>query len=654
MCAQRERAGGSDSVEESDMQFHFDGYVSGDPRLGNRTARDPLDNAADEFDAIIVGAGPAGLVTAASLSAHPGVSFCLLEKRPGRLGIGQADGIQQRSVEMFQAFGFATSLLDEAAYEGEVSFWARGDGPVTALERRRVVIDDPDRLSEFPHVLANQARVLDYLTDFLGNSANPIAPSYGRAVTGLTIDAGSARPIRVTIGDDAAPALGRRVLRCRYLVGADGARSTVRHAVGIEMRGTEAMHAWGVMDVLVETDFPDLRRKCAIQGGDDGNLLLIPREGGYLVRMYVDLGETAGDHSVRQTPVEEVITSMQRILAPYTVDVRHVAWFSVYEVAHRVADNLAVPVAGPDGGEYYGGVFLLGDAGHTHSAKAGQGMNVSMQDGFNLGWKLGAVLTGTARPELLGTFESERLEVARDLIAFDREWSGLMSKHEESPEALADFYLKTWEFPAGLMTHYGPSPITDRSCDATVATGYPVGKRFHSALVTRCSDAKIVYLGHQHAVDGRWRVYVFEAAHGDDAAAELSFTREVGRAVTDAKPDELPAARDLCVCYLVLRQQASLVDFEEIDDLFRPSVGRFRLRNRENVFCTGTSSDVFVERGISDRGALVIVRPDQYVAGVYPLDDLPAAAEQLWRAVSGGDRLPPPRSPDDPDSADNP
>lgn len=615
------------------MQFHFDGYVSGDPRRGNRTARDPLDDAADEFDAIIVGAGPAGLVTAASLSAYPGVSFCLLEKRPGRLGIGQADGIQQRSVEMFQAFGFAGRLLEEAAHEGEVSFWSRGDGPDMTLERHRVVIDDPNRLSEFPHVLANQARVLDYLTDFLGNAPNPIAPSYGRAVTGIEVDGGE-RPISVTIEDDAAAGPGGRRLRCRYLIGADGARSTVRRAVGIEMRGTEAMHAWGVMDVLVETDFPDMRRKCAIQGGGDGNLLLIPREGGYLVRMYVDLGETAGDHAVRQTPVEDVIARTQHIMAPYTVEVRHVAWFSVYEVAHRVADDLAVPVAGPDGGEYHGGVFLLGDAGHTHSAKAGQGMNVSMQDGFNLGWKLGAVLTGRARPALLASYGSERLEVARDLIAFDREWSGLMSTQEESPEELADYYLRTWEFPAGLMTRYQDSAITDRSCDPAAATGYPVGKRFHSAPVTRCSDAKPVYLGHQHAVDGRWRVYVFEAARGADA--DLSWTGRIGAAVARAKPEAMSAVEDLCECLLVLRQKESVVDFDKIDGLFRPPVGRFRLRNWENVFCAGESNDVFAERGISERGALVIVRPDQYVAGVYTLDEADTAAAWLWRAASGG------------------
>ena len=85
-------------------------------------------------------------------------------------------------------------------------------------------------------------------------------------------------------------------VRAKYVVGCDGARSRVRDAIGAVPRGDFANHAWGVVDMLAVTDFPDIRLKAAIQSADEGNILLIPREGGYLVRLYVDLGEIDPDN----------------------------------------------------------------------------------------------------------------------------------------------------------------------------------------------------------------------------------------------------------------------------------------------------------------------------------------------------------------------
>src|SRR5699024_3886235 len=128
-------------------------------------------------------------------------------------------------------------------------------------------------------------------------------------------------------------------------------------------------------------------------------------------------------------------------------------------------------------------VFLTGDACHTHSAKAEQGMNVSMQDGFNLGWKLGSVLTGLADEDLLTTYSAERQPVAQQLIDFDREWSSLMARKPEEiedPKQLATYYLATAEFPSGFMTQYEPSVIIGTNAVQELAAGYPLGKRFKS------------------------------------------------------------------------------------------------------------------------------------------------------------------------------
>ena len=172
----------------------------------------------------------------------------------------------------------------------------------------------------------------------------------------------------------------------------------------------------------------------------------------------------------------------------------------MYEVGHRLTDRFD-DVLPEELGTRTPRVFITGDACHTHSAKAGQGMNVSMQDGFNLGWKLGHVLEGRSPESLLSTYSAERQVVAKNLIDFDKEWSTLMAKKPEefeNPSELEDFYVRTAEFPAGFMTEYSPSMVVaEPRRTRQLATGFPVGKRFKSAPVVRVCDANPVHLGHQ-------------------------------------------------------------------------------------------------------------------------------------------------------------
>ncbi len=447
------------------MHFHHHGYVSGDPRV-QPAAGVGLDRPAelpDVVDVLIVGTGPAGMVTAAQLSQFPGVTTRIVERRPGRLAIGQADGIQARSVETFQAFGFAERIIAEAYRITEMAFWKPDPADPSRIVRAARTLDDPAGISEFPHLIVNQARVLDYFAEFMAHAPTRMAPDYGYEFKALEVGEGE-YPVTVTLVHTSGPDAGQeRTVRAKYVVGADGARSRVRDSIGCTMAGDKANHAWGVMDVLANTDFPDIRTKCAITSGAGGSILLIPREGGHLFRMYVDLGVVPeGDAgAVRGTSIEQIIAKANAIIHPYTLDVRNVAWHSVYEVGHRLTDRFD-DVRPEDRGTRTPRVFITGDACHTHSAKAGQGMNVSMQDGFNIGWKLGHVLEGRSPETLLATYSAERQVVAKNLIDFDKEWSTLMAKKPEefdSPSQLEDFYVSTAEFPAGFMTQYAPSML---------------------------------------------------------------------------------------------------------------------------------------------------------------------------------------------------
>ncbi|UKA66460.1 FAD-binding monooxygenase [Arthrobacter sp. FW306-05-C] len=610
------------------MQFHHHGYVSGDPRVQpaagvglNRPEELP-----EEVDVLIVGTGPAGMLAAAQLSMFPNVTTRIVERRPGRLAIGQADGIQARSVETFQAFGFAERITAEAYRITEMAFWKPDPANHANIVRSARAVDDEMGISEFPHLIVNQARVLDYFAEFAANSPTRLKPDYGYEFQGLTVATEGDYPVTVTLLHTAGPNEGQeRTVRAKYVVGADGARSKVRQAIGCTMAGDQANHAWGVMDVLAVTDFPDIRTKCAIQG-EKGSILLIPREGGHLFRMYVDLGEVdpATHHAVRNTSIEQIIAKANDILHPYTLDVRNVAWHSVYEVGHRLTDRFD-DVLPADRGTRTPRVFITGDACHTHSAKAGQGMNVSMQDGFNIAWKLGHVLEGRSPESLLSTYSEERQVVAKNLIDFDKQWSSMMAKKPEEfedPSELEEFYVRTAEFPAGFMTQYAPSLIVGSSGHQDLAAGFPVGKRFKSAPVVRVGDTNPIHLGHHATADGRWRIYVFAdpALPGTGSATDklaewFANSPESPLAATPAGADP-DAWFDLKVVY---QQPHTAVEIGAVPAVFKPQVGPFKLTDYEKVYATDPKADIFDLRGVDRNGAVVVVRPDQYVASVLPL-----------------------------------
>jgi phenol 2-monooxygenase (NADPH) len=619
------------------VQFHHHGYVSGDPRIKpaagtglNRPAELP-----DEVDVLIVGSGPAGMLTAAQLAQFPDITTRIVERRDGRLAIGQADGIQARSVETFQAFGFAERIIAEAYRITEMAFWRPDTQDPTRIVRGGRAVDDTTGISEFPHLIVNQARVLDYFAEVAAYAPTRTTPDYGWDFQTLTVNDGDEYPVSVRLVRSAGPDLGaERTVRAKYVVGCDGARSKVRGAIGCTMAGDKANHAWGVMDVLAVTDFPDIRTKCAIQSHTGGSILLIPREGGHLFRMYVDLGVVPEDDNgaVRNTSLEQIIANANKILHPYTLDVRNVPWHSVYEVGHRLTDRFD-DVAPQDLGTRTPRVFITGDACHTHSAKAGQGMNVSMQDGFNIGWKLGHVLEGRSPESLLSTYSAERQVVARNLIDFDKTWSTMMAKKPEefeNPGELEDFYVRTAEFPAGFMTEYAASMITAAAVHQELAAGFPVGKRFKSAMASRVCDTNPVHLGHHATADGRWRIYVFAdaapagaASAVGDLAAWLSTSAESPLAATPPGGDP-DAWFDVKVIY---QQPHEEIDINAVPEVFKPRVGPFGLIDYEKIYGTVPGDDIFDVRGLSRDGVVVVVRPDQYVANVLPLTATSELAE---------------------------
>ena len=629
------------------MQFHLNGFRPGDPSIaepavGRESGPGPLP---EELDVLIVGCGPAGLTLAAQLAQFPEISTRIVEAKAGPLQKGQADGIAVRTVEVFEALGFSERVLKEAYWVNETSFWKPDDARPDVIVRSGRIQDTEDGLSEFPHVILNQARVHDFLLEAMVNAPTRMVPDYSWRLIDLSIDPttaregdGGSRPVSATlerVGPDREGEV--MTVRARYVAGCDGAHSTVRRSVGLAMQGDSANTAWGVMDVLAVTDFPDIRLKTLIRSTADGNLVIIPREGGYMTRIYTELarlgpGERIADLDIT---VDRVIDATRKVFRPYDFEVKEVAWWSVYEIGQRLCDRFDDVPPGEEG-RRLPHVFVVGDACHTHSPKAGQGMNVAIRDAFNLGWKLAGVLRGQSSAEILHTYSEERQAVAKELIDFDRVWAEMMTSATRSedgsegvdPGEFERYFARQGRYTAGTTIRYEPSVLTAESTHQSLAKGFPVGMRFHSAPVIRLADAKPVELGHVIDADGRWRLILF--GNRDDPASP-------GSAVTRlcdwlAEDSDSPVRRytpsgsdvdSVIDVRAVFQQGHRALAVGTMPPLLLPRKGRYDLHDYEKVFCPDLNRgpDVFDLRGVDrDRGCVVVVRPDQHVAHVLPLD----------------------------------
>lgn len=622
------------------MQFYKDGFRGGNPDVKqaapnrrNRGVNEPLP---EKVDVLIAGTGPAGLCLAAQLAQFPEIDTMIVERMPGNIIKGKADGINTRTMEMFQAFGFADKVKRETYWVNQTAFWMPDPANPEHIKRVGRVQDVADDSSEMPHILINQARLHELFLEVMKNSPSRLEPDYGWEVVGVTVDeTTNDHPVTVTLKDASGINWwATRTVRANYVVGCDGAHSAVRKAIGGQLHGDAAHQAWGVMDILANTDFPDVRQKCLVSSANEGNVLILPREGGYVFRMYVELDKLRPDERAAQRKLtqDDMIAAANRILRPYTLDVKEIVWWSIYDIGHSITDKFD---DAPEGSGRNPRVFTAGDACHTHSPKAGQGMNVSMQDTFNLGWKLVHVLQGRADPSLLRSYSNERLTEARRLVETDHEWARIMSAPTtqaerdgtEEPRIIRQFKANL-EFTGGTAVKYDPSYLFADGKHQALARGEEIGRRFHSAPVVRLADARQMQLGHVAEADARWRIYAFagkaDSSNPGSAIHRLADWLEQDPAspvVRHTRPGEdIDAVIDFRA---VFQQTFDQLAYENMPSLLKPRTGKLGLQDHEKVFCVDHkgAGDIFDMRGINrDTGCMIVVRPDQYVANVLPLD----------------------------------
>ena len=627
------------------MQYHLNGFRPGNYQIPDAVREPaplpPIVDLPQEVDVLIVGCGPAGLTMARQLSEFTDIKTCIVDQEPGPLLFGRADGISCRTIEIMEAFNSSEMIVKESYQLKQNAFWEPDNKHPENIKRTHKIADARLGLSEFIHSIVNQARLHEILLEGMENSVSHLVPHYSRQLVKMELDSSltqdlDAHPITASFErSDEAGANKVETVRARFVVGTDGARSVVRKSMSISLEGDSANKAWGVMDVLVVTDYPDIRVKSFIQSKENGAVMTIPREGGYLVRMYVELDLLDKDQRAADIKLTEkdIIAKMQLIFNPYTVDVKEVAWWSIYEVGQRVAEKFDDrPLDNAENLIPRG--FVAGDACHTHSPKGGWGLNTSLPDTFNLGWKLAAVLQGKSDPKLLQTYSPERRKVAQQLIEADRQLSKLVATRPTAKSGedqaktdttdIEKFMARQNGFVAGTAIEYYPSYICTGHENQELASGFKIGQRFHSAEAIRVSDGRCQHLGHLNKADGRWRIFVFGSTQNptdiaSDSAQLIHYLAESESSPVIKYTPEGTDIDSVIDVYGVFQQQDLAI--EEMPGFLWPAKGKYGLNDYEKVFYAEQDNDIYEQRGIDrSSGCMVVVRPDQHIANILPLN----------------------------------
>ena len=342
-----------------------------------------------QTEVLIVGAGPTGLSLACQLARY-GVDFVIVEKKEGVTSFSKAIGVHARTLEIYAQLGLAEKAVAEGAIAGKVRFLAAGE-----IRGEADLSDIGQGLSPYPYVLVlEQSKNEQLLYEFLQNQGKDVL--WQTELESFTQNETSVMAHVKHAGG------GAQMIEAKYLVGCDGPKSPVRHGLGLTYEGSTFERMFYVADAQIDwTLSHDALHVCF---APNSFVLFFPLKG---EKRYRIVGVFPEDFTKDEGDVlyEEIARQVKKE-TQLPLEISNVNWFSTYKVHTRRADKFSA-----------GRCFLAGDAAHTHSPVGAQGMNTGIQDAYNLAWKLGLVLKENADERLLETYNEERLENAKRLLA---------------------------------------------------------------------------------------------------------------------------------------------------------------------------------------------------------------------------------------------
>ena len=388
-------------------------------------------------EVLVVGAGPVGLTMAAELARH-GVRPRIIDKAPAPLPYCRAIGVTPRTLEVYDDMGIVDAMLS-------VGLWVEG---LRVIGPDGAVHDAIPDFSDLPYgpICVRQPESERVLAEHLATFG--VAPERGVALTALRQDEG-----RVVAALEHAD--GRREdIPAAYVVGCDGAHSTVRKALDIAFEGEAMPMGFMLGEVTMRPSPPrGFALRAVVPRPDDAPdmFIAVPVVGRdrFRVSSIAPVGD-AGDpgHGIsaeKPGPDISVLQAVADRLLPQKVTLSEMSWSSYFRISMRLAARYRE-----------GRVFLAGDAAHIHPPTGGQGMNTGIQDAYNLAWKLALVVRGVAGQALLDSYEAERRPVGADVIARTTEASLKLGRETTRDSRLAD---------TQILVAYPQSPIVGPGLD---------------------------------------------------------------------------------------------------------------------------------------------------------------------------------------------
>jgi 2-polyprenyl-6-methoxyphenol hydroxylase-like FAD-dependent oxidoreductase len=429
-----------------------------------------------EVDVLVVGAGPTGLTLAGLLRAM-GVTVRIIDRQLDRVRESRALAVQPRTLEVLRGLGLAQTLVERGNCASQLRLHA--DGRVVAVRLFDVGLED----TAYPFLLfVSQAETESVLNEHLAEQGVHVE----RGVEIVSFEAGE-EAVLCTLrhGDERTERL-----HARYLVGCDGAHSSVRHGAGIPFEGGAYPQTFALGDLEVDGDLERDVGHAFL--GVGGMLFFFPLARPATWRM---LGIRPPGSENDQQRAEPALTDLQAIADAFTggsLRLRDPVWLTYFRLHHRHAASYRA-----------GRVFLAGDAAHVHSPAGAQGMNTGIQEAWNLGWKLALVAKGIADQVLLDTYETERRPIGRFVLRFtDRAATIATSEsrilrllRSQLVPRLAPLVLRSTRARAygyrtlgQLRIHYRSSPAAEEG-EPALRRGPKPGDRLPDARISRDGQA---------------------------------------------------------------------------------------------------------------------------------------------------------------------
>jgi phenol 2-monooxygenase len=424
-----------------------------------------------------------------------GIKARIIDDRANRTATGRADGVQPKTIETLRQMRIAEPLLRKGVKIYDITFWKSTKEKSLHRTGREVHYPPVVDLLDPYILLVHQGMVEAIFEDDLRERGTVV--SRNTAFVDFDYTPMSIRPLTVNCRQDVNHA--KKSYATRYIVGCDGAHSKVRKCIpGATPVGSSTDAVWGVLDGVLETDFPDIWSKVVVNSDALGSVLMIPRERG-LTRLYIEIRPGAPEAVSNESSTQEFMQKRaQAIMHPYRLEWKSVEWFGRYKIGQRVAARFT---------DDQQRVFIAGDASHTHSPKAAQGMNTSIHDAWNLAWKLNFAIRGLAKPALLETYEQERQKIAKDLIDFDYEHANAFA--DGDPAALAANFTKNIAFVSGYGVSYEHNVLNVPSSKGPICGSLKPGFLLPPAKVTRYIDANPVDIQTDIPALGQFKIYFF-------------------------------------------------------------------------------------------------------------------------------------------------